>query len=75
MPRLYKLVLLFLLFDILVALLFPIAAAFQSHRLPALVTLFFFLAILLTAYAYLWRFGYLGKITPPDRKSSSNRRP
>jgi NADH:ubiquinone oxidoreductase subunit 3 (subunit A) len=68
MPRLHKLLLLFLIFDIVIALFVPIAAAFQSYKLPALVALFFFLAILMVPYAYLWRFAYLGR---PHKKKGT----
>jgi NADH:ubiquinone oxidoreductase subunit 3 (subunit A) len=46
------------------ALFAPIAAIFQSHKLPALAAIFFFLLLPGIAYAYLWRFNYL---TPPPK--------
>ncbi|MCL2646543.1 MAG: NADH-quinone oxidoreductase subunit A [Phycisphaerales bacterium] len=58
MLRLLNITILFLLFLVFIALFFPIAAAFQAHKLAGIVALFFFLLIFLIPLAYLQRYGY-----------------
>jgi NADH-quinone oxidoreductase subunit A len=71
--RFYIVGLLFLVFDVEVALLYPWAIAWgdavnlaaqsgitpMRFHLAALVDLLFFFGILMVGFAYLWRFGYL----------------
>jgi NADH-quinone oxidoreductase subunit A len=71
--RFYIVALVFLIFDVEVALFYPWAVAFGnaarlaaglgmdlfSIRLIALIDMLFFFAVLLVGFAYLWRFGYL----------------
>ncbi len=71
--RFYIVALVFLIFDVEVALFYPWAVAFGdaamlAHKLgmtlfavraAALVDLLFFFGVLLVGFAYLWRFGYL----------------
>lgn len=71
--RFYIVALVFLIFDVEVALFYPWAVAFGNAaqlaheigmdlfqiRLIAIVDMLFFFAILLVGFAYLWRFGYL----------------
>src|SRR6478752_7770190 len=71
--RFYIVALVFLVFDVEVALFYPWAVAYGSAgeiarqlgmtltevRSVALVDLLFFFGILLVGFAYLWRFGYL----------------
>src|SRR3569623_1545163 len=71
--RFYIVALVFLVFDVEVALFYPWAVAYGSAaavgaangmpafavRQVALVDLLFFFGILLVGFAYLWRFGYL----------------
>jgi NADH-quinone oxidoreductase subunit A len=71
--RFYIVALVFLVFDVEVALFYPWAVAFGNAaqmalatgmdvfqiRLVALVDMLFFFGVLLVGFAYLWRFGYL----------------
>jgi NADH-quinone oxidoreductase subunit A len=71
--RFYIVALVFLIFDVEVALFYPWAVAFGDAaalarelgmelfqiRLVALVDMLFFFGVLLVGFAYLWRFGYL----------------
>src|SRR5688572_8978197 len=71
--RFYIVALVFLIFDVEVALFYPWAVAYGSAatlaedlgmtvwdlRAVAIVDMLFFFGVLLVGYAYLWRFGYL----------------
>lgn len=71
--RFYIVALVFLVFDVEVALFYPWAVAFGSaaelagklgmtltaFRSAAVVDMLFFFGVLLVGFAYLWRFGYL----------------
>src|SRR5690606_11580351 len=71
--RFYIVALVFLVFDVEVALFYPWAVAYGSAgelaaaygltafdiRATALVDLLFFFGVLMVGFAYLWRFGYL----------------
>ena len=55
--RFYVVAMLFILFDLEVAFLFPWAVIYRRLGLFGLVEMFVFLAILLAGYAYAWRKG------------------
>ncbi len=57
--RFYIIALIFLVFDVEIALFYPWATVYQQFKLPALLDMLAFFGILLVGYAYLWRFGYL----------------
>lgn len=71
--RFYIVALVFLVFDVEVALFYPWAVAFGSAaelakelgmelfqiRRVAVIDMLFFFGVLLVGFAYLWRFGYL----------------
>lgn len=57
--RFYVVALIFLIFDVEVALLYPWAVVFQRLGLLAFVEAFIFIVILLTGLAYLWKEGDL----------------
>jgi NADH-quinone oxidoreductase subunit A len=60
--RFYIIALVYLVFDVEVALFYPWAVAYGSNpanRPVALVDMLFFFGVLMVGYAYLWKFGYL----------------
>ena len=71
--RFYIIALVFLVFDVEIALFYPWATVYQQFKLAALLDMLAFFAVLLVGYAYLWRFGYLewvrSNVTTSLRKS------
>jgi NADH-quinone oxidoreductase subunit A len=66
--RFYIIALVYLIFDVEVALFYPWAVAYGNAgalgdvtqiRQTALVDMLFFFGVLMVGFAYLWRFGYL----------------
>lgn len=60
--RFYIIALVYLVFDVEVALFYPWAVAYGSNpgdRPVAVVDMLFFFGVLMVGYAYLWKFGYL----------------
>jgi NADH-quinone oxidoreductase subunit A len=57
--RFYIVALVFLVFDVEVALLYPWAVVFMTARGLALAEMLAFFALVALGFAYLWRFGYL----------------
>jgi NADH-quinone oxidoreductase subunit A len=55
----YIIAMLFLLFDIEVVFLYPIAVVFQAYKFVAFLTMAVFIGILIIAYIYLWKKGAL----------------
>src|SRR3954469_18962289 len=58
--KFYLVAMIFLLFDIAVAFLYPWAMALRELRWAGFSQLIVFFAILLTGYVYVWRKGVLG---------------
>ncbi len=57
--RFYVVALLFVIFDVEIALLYPWARVFGEYARAAFWDLLFFFGLLVVGYAFLWRFGYL----------------
>jgi NADH-quinone oxidoreductase subunit A len=55
----YLIAMIFLLFDIEVAFLYPWAMALRDLSWPGLVQILVFFAILIAGYAYVWKKGAL----------------
>ena len=55
--KFYLVAMIFLLFDIEVAFLYPWAMAFRTLAWPGLIQIVVFFALLLTGYIYVWRKG------------------
>jgi NADH-quinone oxidoreductase subunit A len=55
--KFYLVAMIFLLFDIEVAFLYPWAIAFRDLGMPGFIQLVTFFALLLTGYIYVWRKG------------------
>jgi NADH-quinone oxidoreductase subunit A len=57
--RYYLIAILFILFDLEIAFLFPWAAVLDKVGLVALIDMFIFLALLVIGYVYVWKKGAL----------------
>ncbi len=57
--RFYVVALVFLIFDIEIALFYPWAVVYREAGLPALWDMLFFFGVIVVGFMYLWRFGYL----------------
>jgi len=72
--RFYVVALIFIIFDVEVALLYPWAVIFQRLGLLAFIEAFVFIVILLAGLAYLWKEGDLDWVRtlqePPARKGA-----
>jgi NADH-quinone oxidoreductase subunit A len=68
--KFYLIAMIFLLFDIEVAFLYPWAMAMRDLAWPGLVQITVFFAILVVGYVYIWRKGVLdwGPESDPDYK-------
>ena len=66
--RFYVAALIFVIFDVEIALFYPWAVAYKSAGVAGLWDMLFFFVVLVVGYLYLWRFGYLDWV-----RSSSTR--
>jgi NADH-quinone oxidoreductase subunit A len=57
--RFYVVALVFIIFDIEIALFYPWAVVYRSAGVAALWDMLFFFGVIVVGYLYLWRFGYL----------------
>lgn len=57
--RFYVVALVFLVFDIEMALFYPWAVAYRDAGIAGLWDMLFFFGVIGVGYLYLWRFGYL----------------
>ncbi len=57
--RFYVVALVFLIFDIEIALFYPWAVVYRDAGVGALWDMLFFFFVLVVGFLYLWRFGYL----------------
>ena len=55
--RFYVVAMIFILFDIEAAFLYPWAVLFRDLGLPGMIEMLVFIAILLVGYVYIWRRG------------------
>ncbi|NIO15468.1 MAG: NAD(P)H-quinone oxidoreductase subunit 3 [Deltaproteobacteria bacterium] len=73
--RFYVVALIFIIFDVEVALLYPWAVVFKKLGMVAFVEAFIFIVILLVGLAYLWREGDLDwvRLLPADEGSGPSK--
>ncbi len=80
--RFYVVALVFIIFDVEVALFYPWAVVFREAGLVGLWDMLFFFGVLVVGFVYLWRFGYLDWVrttsgqpasTTPDMPRSATR--
>ncbi len=57
--RFYVVALVFVIFDIEVALFFPWAVIYRDAGLAGLLDMLFFFGVIVVGFAFLWRLGYL----------------
>ncbi len=57
--RFYVVALVFLIFDIEIALFYPWAVVYREAGIAALWDMLFFFGVIVVGFLYLWRFGYL----------------
>ncbi|MCG8407311.1 MAG: NADH-quinone oxidoreductase subunit A [Phycisphaerales bacterium] len=75
--RFYVVALVFLIFDIEIALFYPWAVVYREAGVGALWDMLFFFAVLVVGFLYLWRFGYLDwvRATEGSGRTSADVRP
>src|SRR5262245_42379060 len=71
--RFYVVALVFVIFDIEIALFYPWAVVFKQAGAAGLWDMLFFFGIIVVGFLYLWRFGYLDWVratagTPRERQ-------
>lgn len=64
--RFYVVALVFVIFDIEIALFYPWAVIYRQAGVAGLWDMLFFFGVIVVGFAYLWRFGYLNWVRATD---------
>lgn len=72
--RFYVVALVFVVFDIEIALFYPWAVVYKQAGLAGLWDMLFFFAVLVVGFLYLWRFGYLDWVRATSAQAASQPR-
>ena len=72
--RFYVVALVFIIFDVEIALFYPWAVVYKSAGVAGLLDMLFFFGVLVVGFLYLWRFGYLEWVrsTSGQRREGNN---
>jgi NADH-quinone oxidoreductase subunit A len=70
--RFYVVALVFLIFDIEIALFYPWAVVYAASGIAALWDMLFFFGVIVIGFLYLWRFGYLDWVRATSRESGGS---
>jgi NADH-quinone oxidoreductase subunit A len=73
--RIYVAALVFLIFDVEIALFYPWAVVYRESGLAGLWDMLFFFGVLVVGYLYLWRFGYLDWVRAASGQGRAERTP
>ncbi len=65
--RFYVVALVFIIFDVEIALFYPWAVIYKSAGVAALWDMLFFFGVLVVGFVYLWRYGYLDWVRAVSR--------
>lgn len=68
-PRFFLLAIVFVIFDVEIAFLFPWGVAFKGGGMTAFIEMLIFLVILLAGYVWFWKLGELRWILPAEAGS------
>jgi NADH-quinone oxidoreductase subunit A len=67
--RFYVVALIFIVFDIEIALFYPWAVVYREAGVAALWDMLFFFGVIVVGFLYLWRFGYLDWVRSTESTS------
>ena len=67
--RFYVVALVFVIFDIEIALFYPWAVVFRQAGMAGLWDMLFFFGVIVVGFVYLWRYGYLDWVRATEGQS------
>ena len=71
--RFYVVALVFVIFDVEIALFYPWAVIYKQSGIAGLVDMLFFFGVLVVGFLYLWRFGYLNWVRSTAAQQDAQR--
>lgn len=69
--RFYVVALVFVVFDVEIALFYPWAVVYKDAGFAGLIDMLFFFGVLVVGFLYLWRFGYLDWVRSTSSQKQS----